>query len=201
MRKPLDQYRVVAIAVQGDIGTPLIVDELLSKLREMWYPIVMLGPTSPTEITLRPGTKIGWVTTLSGVPKEEYTVLSPSNPTEVNIFLSDATKSTPSGSVPVIIGDYLDNMIPFMREDSFFRYYSELASRIKVLNHTGVFIIKSDIHPEVIVNIVKQFADVIIENREREDRTRMVREVRVTNKADNFSTEWKKMPIPAMIER
>ena len=136
LRKPLDQYRVVAIAVQGDIGTPLIVDELLSKLRERWYPIVMLGPTSPTEITLRPGTKTGWVTTLSGVAKGEYTVLSPSNPTEVNIFLSDATKSISSGSVPVIIGDYLDNMIPFMREDSFFRYYSELASRIKVLNHT-----------------------------------------------------------------
>jgi hypothetical protein len=198
LRKPLDQYRVVAIAVQGDIGTPLIVDELLSKLRERWYPIVMLGPTSPTEITLRPGAKIGWVTTLSGVAKEEYTVLSPSNPTQVNLFLSDATKSTPPGDVPVIIGDYLDNMIPFMREDSFYRYYSELASRIKVLNHTGVFIIKSDIHPEVIVNIVKQFADVIIENREREDRSRVIREVRVTNKADNFSTEWKKMPVPAM---
>jgi hypothetical protein len=87
-----------------------------------------------------------------------------------------------------------------MKDDSFFRYYSELASRIKVLNHTGVFVIKSDIHPEVIVNIVKQFADVIIENREREDRNRVVREVRVTNKVDNFSTEWKKMPIPAMIQ-
>jgi hypothetical protein len=201
LRKPLDQYRVIAIAIQGDIGTPLVVDELLSKLRERWYPIVLLGPTSPTEIKFPPGTKIAWVTTLSGVVKRVYVVLSPSNPSEVNIFLSDATKSIPSGNAPVIIGDFLDNMIPFMKDDSFFMHYSELASRIKVLNHTGGFIIKSDIHPEVIVKIVKQFADVIIENREREDRNRVVREVRVTNKVDNFSTEWKKMPIPAMIQR
>jgi hypothetical protein len=199
LRKPLDQYRVIAIAIQGDIGTPLVVDELLSNLRETWYPIVMLGPTSPTEIKFPLGAKVGWVTTLSGVVKQDYVFLPPSNPSEVNIFLSDATKSVPSGKAPVIIGDFLDNMIPFMKDDAFFRYYSELASRIKVLNHTGVFIIKSDIHPEVIVNIVKQFADVIIENREREDRNRVVREVRVTNKVDNFSTEWRKMPIPAIV--
>jgi hypothetical protein len=69
-----------------------------------------------------------------------------------------------------------------------------LASRIKLLNHTAVLIIKSDIHPEVAVNIVKRFADVIIENREREHRNRIIREVRVSNKVDNFQTEWQAMP-------
>jgi hypothetical protein len=63
-----------------------------------------------------------------------------------------------------------------------------------VLNYTAVFIVKSDIHPEVAVNIVKRFADVIIENREREYRNRIVREVRVSNKVDNFQTDWQTVP-------
>jgi hypothetical protein len=71
--------------------------------------------------------------------KQDYVFLSPSNPSKVNIFLSDATKSVPPSKAPVIIGDFLDNMIPFMKDDAFFRYDSELASRIKVLNHTEVF--------------------------------------------------------------
>jgi hypothetical protein len=90
----------------------------------------------------------------------------------------------------------MDNVIPFMKDDSFFRYYSDLASRIKVLNHTAVFIVKSDIHSEVAINVVKRFADVIIENREREERRqRVVREVRINNKVDNFSAEWEKVPM------
>jgi len=199
LRKPLDQYRVIAITIQGDIGTELVINELLTKIEEKWRPIVLLGPTSPTQIAVAPGLKLGWVTSVSGVAKTDYTLLSPGNPSDVNIFLSDALKDVSDGHLPVLIGDFLDNMIPLMREDAFYKYYSELASRIKLLNYTAVFIIKSDIHPEVAVNIVKRFADVIIENREREDRNRVVREVRVTNKVDNFSTEWRKMPIPAIV--
>ncbi len=195
LRRPLDEYRVIAISIQGDIGTESVIDELLSNLEKRWYPIVMLGPTSPTEIVLPAGAKLGWVTSLSGVAGQNYSILPPSNPSEVNIFISDALKETPTGQTPIIIGDFMDNMIPFMKEDSFFRYYSDLASRVKVLNHTAVFIIKSDIHSEVTINIVKRFADVIIENREREERRqRVVREVRVSNKIDNFSTEWEKIP-------
>lgn len=134
---------------------------------------------------------------MSGVTEQGYKMLAPSNPTEVNIFLSEAMKATPADQAPIIIGDFMDNMIPFMKEESFFRYYSDLASRIKVLNHIAVFIVKSDIHSDVTINIVKSFADVIIENREREiNRGRMVREVRVSNKLDNFSTEWEKIPMP-----
>jgi len=194
LRKPLDQYRVVAITIQGEIATELVINELLTKIEEKWRPIVLLGPTSPTQIALPSGIKLGWVTSLSGVTATDYTLLSPANPSDVNIFLSSAMKEVSNGHLPVLIGDFLDNMIPLMKEDAFYKYYSELASRIKLLNHTAVLIIKSDIHPEVAVNIVKRFADVIIENREREHRNRIIREVRVSNKVDNFQTEWQAMP-------
>ena len=52
--------------------------------------------------------------------------------------------------------------------------------------------VKADIHRDVDINIVKRFADVIIENREREEKGRLIREVRVSNKVDNIHTEWKK---------
>jgi len=194
LRRPLDEYRVIAITIQGDIGTELVIDELLLKLGQKWHPIVVLGPTSPTEIKFREGVELGWVASLTGVVEQGYKILSPSNPTEVNIFISEAMKATPANQSPIIIGDFMDNMIPLMKDESFFRYYSDLASRIKVLNQTAVFIVKSDIHSDITINIVKRFADVIIENREREIRgERIVREVRVSNKVDNFSTEWERI--------
>jgi hypothetical protein len=194
LRKPLDQYRVIAITIQGNIATELVINELLTKIEEKWRPIVLLGPTSPTQIVIKPGIKLGWVTSLSGIASTDYTVLPPTNPSDVNIFLSDATKEVSNGHLPVLIGDFLDNMIPLMREDAFYKYYSDLASRIKVLNNTAVFIIKSDMHPEVSVNIVKRFADVIIENRERESNGKVIREVRVSNRVDNFQTDWQPVP-------
>ena len=83
-------------------------------------------------------------------------------------------------------------MIPHMSESIFHKYYSDLASGARVLNHTAIFIIKADIHRERDINIVKRFADVIIENREREERDKLVREVRVSNRVDNIHTDWEK---------
>jgi len=87
-------------------------------------------------------------------------------------------------------------MIAFMKDELFFRYYSDLASRIKVFNHTAAFIVKSDIHSEATINVVKRFADVIIENRERsarkENRTRSSRQ----HQNGQFSTEWERIPMP-----
>jgi hypothetical protein len=194
LRKPLDEYRLIVITLQGNIGTELIINELLERFEERWLPVILLGPTSPTQISYPPRAKVGWVTSLTGVEKENIRLLPPNNPTEVNIFLSETLKGLASGIVPVVIGDFLDSMIPFMKEDTFFKYYSDLASRIKLLDHTGVFILKSDIHPELAVNVVKRFADVIIENREREQGGRSLREVRVSNAVDNIQTDWRLMP-------
>jgi hypothetical protein len=197
LKRPLNHYRLVAISVQGNVATEQIADELLSKLEPSWRPIVLLGPTAPTQVRIPSSARVGWVTSLSGFEARGFSVLSPGNPSDINIFLADALKAGPPGTSPIIIGDFLDNLIPLMKEEAFFKYYSELASRIKLQNHTGVFIVKSDIHPEVAVNVVKRFADVIIENREREERNRLVREVRVSNKVDNLHTDWQKVPVAA----
>jgi hypothetical protein len=83
-------------------------------------------------------------------------------------------------------------MIPHMDESLFYKFYSNLASATRIRNHTVIFVVKADIHREMDINIVKCFADVIIENREREEKGRFIREVRVSNRIDDIHTEWKK---------
>jgi hypothetical protein len=136
--------------------------------------------------------KIGWVTTVSGVSKLDYPILPPEDPTAVSMFLTKTLEALPQDAKPVILGDFLDNMIPHMDESLFYKYYCDLASAARVSNHTAVFIVNADIHSEVEVNVVKRFADVIIENREREERRRLVREVRVSNRVDEIHTDWER---------
>jgi len=45
---------------------------------------------------------------------------------------------------------------------------------------------------KVDINVVKRFADVIAENRGREEKGRLVREVGVSNRVDNSHTGWER---------
>jgi len=192
LKKPVDQYRVLAVLIRGNIGAGNVIIDLMSRLDPRCALILMLGPTAPTQLSLPKDVKIGWVTTVSGVLEMEYPVLSPEDPSMVNVFLNKTLEALPEDVKPVILGDFLDNMIPHMDESLFYKYYSDLASATRVRNHTAIFIVKADIHREVDINVVKRFADVIIENREREEKGRFIREVRVSNRVDNIHTEWKK---------
>jgi hypothetical protein len=192
LKKPIEQYSVIAILIKGNIGAEKVVHDLISRLETKCTPILLLGPTAPTQLSLPKDAKVGWVTTISGVSELEYPILSPEDPSMVSVFLNKTLKTLPEDNRPVVLGDFLDNMIPHMDESLFYKYYSDLASAARILNHTVVFIVKADIHSEVDVNVVKRFADVIIENREREEKGRLVREVRVSNRVDNIHTDWEK---------
>jgi hypothetical protein len=192
LKKPINQYRVLAILIKGNIGAENVIHDIVSRLDARCAPILLLGPTAPTQLIPPEKAKIGWVTTISGVSKPEYPVLSPEDPSMVSVFLNKTLETVPEGMKPVVLGDFLDNMIPHMDESLFYKYYSDLASAARISNYTVVFVVKADIHREVDINVVKRFADVIIENREREEKGRLIREVRVSNQVDNVHTDWKK---------
>jgi hypothetical protein len=192
LRKPIDQYSVIAILIKGNIGAEKVIQDLMSRLETRSAPLLLLGPTAPTQLSLPKNAKIGWVTSISGVSELEYPILSPGDPSMVNVYLTKTLKSLPADSRPVILGDFLDNMIPQLDASLFYKYYSDLASAARILNHTVAVIVKADIHSETVVNVVKRFADVIIENREREEKGRLVREVMVSNRVDNIHTDWEK---------
>jgi len=192
LKKPIDHYNVIAISIKGNIGAEKVVQDLISRLDTRCTPILLLGPTAPTQLSVPLNAKLGWVTTISGVSELEYPILSPEDPSMVSVFLNNTLKILPENSKPVILGDFLDNMIPHMDESLFYKYYSDLASAARILNHTIIFVVNADIHREVDINVVKRFADVIIENREREEKGRLVREVRISNQMDNKYTDWEK---------
>ena len=190
LKKPIDQYSVVTILIKGNIGAETVIEDIVSRLEPTSMPILLLGPTAPTQLSLPAAAKMGWVATVSGGPDLEYPLLSPEDPTSVSIFLTKTLEATPEGMKSVVVGDFLDNMIPHMDESLFHKFYADLASSARVLRHTIVFIVTADIHSEGDINVVKRFADVIIENREREDKGKLMREVRVSNQVDNIYTDW-----------
>lgn len=192
LKKPIDQYRVIAFCIEGDIGAERVISDLTSRLEPRCMPLILLGPTAPTQISIPKDAKVGWVAPVSGTPELNYSVISPEDPTTINIFLSKVLETLPEDRRPVILGDFLDNMIPNMSEELFYKYYSDLASRVKISNHTALFIVNADIHREVDISVVKRFADVVIENREREERGKLIREIRVSNRVDNIYTNWEK---------
>jgi hypothetical protein len=191
LKKPIDRYSVLAILIRN-IGAEDITRDLMSRLEPRCAPILLLGPTAPTQLSPAAGTTIGWVTTVSGGASAGYTVLPPEDPTAISMFLARTLGALPRDTRPVILGDFLDNMIPHMDEGLFYSYYADLASAARVSDHTVVLIVNADIHSEVEVSVVKRFADVIIENREREERGRLVREVRVSNRVDDIHTDWER---------
>jgi hypothetical protein len=192
LTKPIDHYTVLAILIKGNIGAVNVIHDVMAHMEPRDAPILMLGPTAPTELSLAQPVTVAWVTTVSGVSELEYPLLSPEDPSMVTVFLNKTVKAFPEDVQPVILGDFLDNMIPHMDESLFYKYYSDLASAARIARHTLVFIVKADIHPEVNINVVKRFADVIIENREREEKGTLVREVRVSNRVDDIHTDWAK---------
>jgi hypothetical protein len=192
LKKPIEHYSVVTILIRGNIGAETVIEDIVSRLEPTSVPILLLGPTAPTQLSLPATAKMGWVATVSGAANLEYPLLSPESPTEVSIFLTKTLEEAPEGMKSVVVGDFLDNMIPHMDEGLFHKFYADLASSARVLHHTVVFIVTADIHSEADVNVVKRFADVIIENREREEKGKLMRDVRVSNQVDNIYTDWEK---------
>ncbi|MFX0116869.1 MAG: hypothetical protein ACFFB3_20140 [Candidatus Hodarchaeota archaeon] len=192
LKKPIDQYRVLAVLTKGNVGVESVIQDLISRLEPMCETILLLGPTAPTQLSLPEEVKIGWITTVSGMSDLGYPIRSPEDPSMVNVFLTKTLETVPENKRPVILGDFLDNMIPHMDEALFYKFYSDLASAARILNNTIVCVVDSSLHSEIDINIVKRFADVIIENREREAKGRRIREVRVSNRVDNIHTNWEK---------
>jgi hypothetical protein len=192
LKKPVDQYRVLTILLQGNIGAKNVTHDVLSHLEPTCVPVLLLGPTAPKELSIPREARVGWVTGVSGMSKLDVPVLSPEDPTAVSVFLAKTLDALPKDVVPVILGDFLDNMIPHMDARLFHKYYADQASAARVSNRTLIPIVNVDIHREVDINVVKRFADVIIENREREERGRLIREVRVSNRVDNIHTDWER---------
>lgn len=156
-------------------------------------PILILGPTAPEDMETGQNNRVGWVTFVNGTshPSPEVEIISPDNLLELNLFIEKVAQADGQ----LILGDFLDNIIKSSGSpESFYSFFTQLTSRIRLKKRTAVLVIKEDIHDRPMVEMVKRFADVVLEFRDRDGDGAPTVEMRTLNFADNMYTGW--VPFP-----
>ncbi len=197
-RGTLDKYRLVIACVRGNVSVKetmrLILRDIVEPSESL--PTLVLGPTSPDELESHQSSRVGWVTFVDGNslthPSEGVEIISPDNLLEVNLFIEKAGQGE---GHQLIVGDFLDNIIKTTGSpESFYSFFCQLASRIRLKKRTAILVIKEDIHDKIIVEMVKRFADVVLEFRDQDNETGLYFEMRTLNFADNIYTPWVLFP-------
>ncbi len=194
----MDKYRLVIACVRGNVSVTetmrLILRDVIEPSESL--PTLVLGPTAPDEFESYASNRIGWVTFVDGNslahPSVGVEIISPDNLLEVNLFIEKAGQGEGNH---VILGDFLDNIIKTIGSpESFYSFFCQLASRIRLKKRTAILVIKEDIHDKPIVEMVKRFADVVLEFRDQDNEAGLYFEMRTLNFADNIYTPW--VPFP-----
>ncbi len=165
-----NKYRLVVVCVRGNVSVRETMRSILRDIIDAsgLLPVLVLGPTAHVEI------------------------ISPDNLLEVNLFIEKALQGQ---SNQVILGDFLDNIIKSTESsESFYSFFCQLASRVKLKKRTAILVIKEDIHDRPMVEIVKRFADVVLEFRDQDIEGALKVEMRTLNFADNIYTSWRPFP-------
>jgi hypothetical protein len=111
---------------------------------------------------------------------------------EINLFIEKASQGE---GAQVILGDFLDNiMMSIGSPENFYSFFCQLASRIRLRKRTAILVIKEDIHEKPMVEMVKRFADIVLEFRDQDNDGALTVEMRTLNFADNIYTRW--LPFP-----
>ncbi len=205
-RGALDQYRLVVACVRGNVSVRETMSRLLNDVvpETEQPPVLVLGPTAPEDLPgISPNARVGWVTFVDGNTQSQAQsesgpgcaqVISPDNLLEVNLFIEQAANGG-ADATQLILGDFLDNIIKSSSSpESFYSFLCQLASRVKMKKRTAVLVIKEDIHERAIVEMVKRFADIVLEFRDQEDKGALSVEMRTLNFADNIYSRW--VPFP-----
>lgn len=192
--EPLDRHRLVVVCVKGNVSVRETLRNILQNALgpQETPPLLVLGPTAPEDISTGQAHRIGWVTFVDGTslahPLPQVEIISPDNLLEVNLFIEKAAQ----GENHAIVGDFLDNVIRSISSPaSFYTFFCQLASRVKLKKRTAVLVIKEDIHDKAMVETVKRFADVVLEFRDQDDDAGLKVEMRTLNFADNIYTAWR----------
>jgi hypothetical protein len=191
----LDKHRLVIVCVRGNVSVPETMRTILRNTVHTsgLVPVLVLGPTAPEDMLNGSPHKVGWVTFVDGTsmahPSPDVEIISPDNLLEVNLFIE---KSVQGQGNQVIVGDFLDNVIKSTGSpESFYSFFCQLASRVKLKKRTAILLIKEDIHERPMVEMVKRFADIVLEFRDQDNDGILRVEMRTLNFADNIYTCWK----------
>ena len=196
--RTLHKHRLVVVCVRGNVSVRETIRLILQDAIDAsgLLPVLILGPTAPDDLTNGHPRRTGWVTFVDGgslaYPSPDVEIISPDNLLEVNLFIERAVQADGNH---VILGDFLDNIIKSTASpESFYSFFCQLASRVKLKKRTAILLIKEDIHDRPMVEIVKRFADVVLEFRDQDNDGTLKFEMRTLNFADNIYTAWRPFP-------
>src|SRR5207253_7764174 len=93
------------------------------------------------------------------------------------------------------LGDFLENISKSSGSSaSVYSFVCQLALRVRLRKRTAILVIKEDIHEKPMVEMVKRFADIVLEFRDQDNEGALTVEMRTLNFADNIYTRW--LPFP-----
>lgn len=188
-------FNLAVISIRGNVSVAQIVEDTAVVVKEKTgrWPLLLLGPTAPTDLSAIQGWRAGWVTFLEEVGgSEEISIISPHSLLEISLFIEKNTASQPPEE-SVVVGDFLDNVLCAAGSnslDAFFSFYCQLAARVKRDGRTAILVVKEDLHDSRKMEIVRRFADIIVEYRSKEDGSTIIPEMRILDFANSAFVNW-----------
>jgi len=193
--RPMLDYRVIIVVLKGDVGAVNILRDALSISRDLNLPnpILALGPTTPSSLNLPPAARVLWATfgdnsnTSNG---QRFTVIQPNHLTDISLNLEKLSK-TRSGRIPLIIGDFLDNVLSVSTAPAgLYSFLCRLFTRIRTNEQTAFLLVTDDMHDAKKTAILRRFADLIIEYNSVEDMAGHRIQARVLDHLQNKYGYW-----------
>ncbi|MGA2626510.1 MAG: hypothetical protein ABSF63_05535 [Candidatus Bathyarchaeia archaeon] len=203
--RPLLDYRIIIAVVKGDVGAVNILKDALTVSRNLKLnnPLLALGPTTPRSLQLPPASRIIWATftdNSNSINSQGFTIVQPNHLTDLSLNLERLSK-TRTGRVPIIIGDFLDNVLSVSTAPAgLYSFLCRLFTRIRTNEQTAFLLATEDMHDSKKTAILKRFADVIIEYSATEDIAGHRLEARILDHLQNQYAYWDNAanPIPKL---
>jgi len=195
LTRPLTDYRIIVAITRGDIGGINILKDALefSKHAGINQILLALGPTTPLALRPPPGTRVLWATFTDASQESigpKLTVVHPTHLTDLSLNLEKLSK-TRSGHVPVLIGDFLDNVLAVSSAPpGLYAFLCKLFTRIRTNNQTAFLLTNADMHDPRKTAILRRFADVVIEYEAHQDGTNHRLQAKILDHDNNTYSCW-----------
>lgn len=183
----LQRPRIIIGIIKGNVSAANILKQVLGATRDFGVDQILLalGPTSPLSLGA-PDRKILWATFLVEADiqhESDPTVVPPTHLTDLSV---DFEKLSGTGSVRLLLGDFLDSVLSVSTESALFAFLTKLLTRIRENEQTAFFLVTEDMHDAKKIATVKRFADVVIEYRRIQDNSKCGVETRILDYAQDY---------------
>jgi len=195
LSRPLLDYRIIIAIVKGDVGAVNILKDAINISKDLSINrlLLALGPTTPLSLRPPQGSRILWATFVDGanlLNGPRLTIVPPNHLTDLSLNL-DKLSMTKTGRIPLIIGDFLDNVLLVSTAPAgLYSFLCKLFTRIRTNCQTAFFLATEDMHDSKKTAILKRFADVVIEYRAIQDLANHRLEARILDHVENHYSIW-----------